>query len=267
MIARDISPAAHRGALVPARRMGALGWLCAVALINRDAWAGPPYLTDDPEPVEYRHWEVYAFSMATRARDDLSGVLPGIEVNYGAAPNVQLHVILPTAFDQTTHQGTRFGYGDTELGIKYRFVKEDPDGLRPQVGIFPLVELPTGSANQGLGSGHTRVFLPVWVQKSFGNWTTYGGGGYWSNPGIGNRDNWFFGWLLQRKITDRLTLGGELFHQTADTLNARSSTGFNVGGSYDFTEKYHLLFSSGRGLSNAETSNRWSYYVAFQWTF
>ena len=21
------------------------------------AWAGPPFVTDDPEPVEYRHWE------------------------------------------------------------------------------------------------------------------------------------------------------------------------------------------------------------------
>jgi hypothetical protein len=24
--------------------------------------AGPPFLTDDPEPVEYRHWEVYVAS-------------------------------------------------------------------------------------------------------------------------------------------------------------------------------------------------------------
>ena len=23
------------------------------------AWAGPPFVTDDPEPVEYRHWEIY----------------------------------------------------------------------------------------------------------------------------------------------------------------------------------------------------------------
>ena len=26
------------------------------------AWAGPPFTTDDPEPVEYQHWEVYLAS-------------------------------------------------------------------------------------------------------------------------------------------------------------------------------------------------------------
>ena len=29
------------------------------------AWGGPPFVTDDPEPVEYRHWEFY-FSLARR---------------------------------------------------------------------------------------------------------------------------------------------------------------------------------------------------------
>ena len=61
-----------------------------------------------------------------------------------------------------------------------------------------------------------REFLSVWVQKSFSEWTTYGGGGYWINQddNLGDKNYSFFGWLLQRKITDKLTLGGEIFHQT-----------------------------------------------------
>ena len=47
---------------------------------------------------------------------------------------------------------------------------------RPMIGVFPLVEAPTGDARRGLGAGHTREFLPLWLQKSFGGWTTYGGG-------------------------------------------------------------------------------------------
>jgi hypothetical protein len=35
-----------------------------VLLISTRAWAGPPYVTDDPEPVEYRHWEVYLASQS-----------------------------------------------------------------------------------------------------------------------------------------------------------------------------------------------------------
>jgi hypothetical protein len=142
----------------------------------------------------------------------------------------------------------------------------------PQVAVFPLLEVPTGDVNKGLGAtGEAREFLPIWLQKDFGKWTTYGGGGYWNNPGDGNNNYWFVGWLLQRKITDKLTLGGELFHQTADTIittpTNKGSTGFNLGGTYDFSDNYHLLFSAGRGIQNAETSNLFSYYVAFQWTF
>jgi hypothetical protein len=82
--------------------------------------------------------------------------------------------------------------------------------------------------------------LPLWLQKEFGKWTTYGGGGYGITPGPGNRNYWFFGWEIQRRITDRLVLGGELFHQTASTtgepgeigfpLGSKGTTGFNLGG-------------------------------------
>ena len=59
---------------------------------------------------------------------------------------------------------------------------------------------------------------------------------YWINQddNLGDKNYWFFGWLLQRKVTEKLTLGGEIFHQTADTVAGVDSTGFNLGGQYDF---------------------------------
>ncbi|AJP48329.1 hypothetical protein PG1C_07360 [Rugosibacter aromaticivorans] len=57
------------------------------------AVAGPPFLTDDPEPVEYRHHEFYIASQQTKTADGTAGTLPHIEYNYGAAPDLQLHVI------------------------------------------------------------------------------------------------------------------------------------------------------------------------------
>jgi hypothetical protein len=239
----------------------------ALILVARSAQAGPPFRTDDPEPVELGHWEVYAFSAATHVSGDTAGILPGIEINYGAAPDLQLHVIAPLAFDAPSGSGVKFGYGDTELGVKYRFVEEDEDGWRPQIGIFPLLEAPTGNAARGLGTGHPHEFLPLWLQKSIGRWLTYGGGGYWINPGAGNKNFWYVGWLLQYQLFDDLALGGELFHQTADTSDGKPSTGFNLGGIYDLTEHYHVLFSAGRGIENASTTNGFSYYFALQWTF
>ena len=35
--------------------------LCAAVLAApATAWAGPPFLTDDPEPTDTGHWEIYA---------------------------------------------------------------------------------------------------------------------------------------------------------------------------------------------------------------
>lgn len=232
------------------------------AVIVVPALAGPPFITDDPEPVDLHHWEVYAFSAATQVKGDFGGTLAGTEVNYGAAPNLQLHIIVPLAFDAPGGGPTQTGIGDIELGMKYRFYDSD----KLQIGVFPLVEVPTGDSKLGLGSGYTREYFPIWVQKDFGRWTTYGGGGYWNNPGPGNQNYWFAGWLLQRQVTDNLALGAELFHQTADTIGGRDTTGFNAGGVYDFNDHYHLLFSAGRGLQNAQPANEFSYYFAIQWT-
>ena len=245
------------------------GWCLAVVFVPAAATAGPPFRTDDPEPVDYKHWEFYSFSTGTHVNGDMSAVLPGFEFNYGLIPNGQLHIVAATAFDAPADSPTRFGYGDTELGFKYRFIEEDKDGARPQVGTFPLVELPTGNQDRGLGAGHVRAFLPLWVQKSFGEWTTYGGGGYWINQDdrLGDKNYWFFGWLLQRKVTENLTLGGEIFHRTADTVDGVDSSGFNIGGIYNFDEHNHLLFSAGRGFQHAFDTNLYSWYFAWQITY
>jgi hypothetical protein len=107
------------------------------------------------------------------------------------------------------------------------------------------------------------VFLPMWFQKSFGDWTIDGGGGYWINQGGADKNFWFSGVLLQRKVTDKLTVGGEIFHQTADSIDSHDSTGFNVGAVYDINEHNHFLFSAGRGLQNASDTNVFSWYVGY----
>jgi hypothetical protein len=176
------------------------------------ATAGPPFLTDDPEPVDYGHWEIIGFSMGTSVQGDAAGSLPGVEINYGALPNMQLHVKAAVAFNRQS-TGTEFGYGDTEFGVKYRLINPGEDDWWPQLAVYPVLIAPSGNTERGLGSGAIHAFLPLWVQKDFGKWTTYGGGGYGINPGLGNRNYWFFGWQLQRQVTDHLALGAEIFHQ------------------------------------------------------
>ncbi len=239
--------------------------------------AGPPFLTDDPVPVDYRHWEINNYASSISASGATFTGAPGSDINYGILPDVQAHANVALATSSTAGVGTRFGPADLELGVKYRFLDAKPEDWWPQVAIYPFLDLPAGNASAGLGTGRVRAYLPVWMQKDFGEWTTYGGGGNWINPGPGNRDFWFAGWALLRKITDSLQLGGEIFHQTPSStaspgtagfpLGTKDATGFNIGGTYDFDKGYHLLFSAGTGLENGECSNEFSYYVALQVTF
>jgi len=236
------------------------------------AAAGPPFVTDDPEPVPYQHFEFYNLSLGTAIRGDTFSEAPAWEYNYGIIPNGQVHIIAPLTFDT---QAGAYGYGDTELGFKYRFIDEDKNGTRPMVGIYPLLELPTGDESHALGAGYVRAYLPLWLQKSFGDWTTYGGGGYWINQGDGtaNRNYWFFGWLLQKQVTKQLAIGGEIFHQTStvafgatNPIYTEPTTGINIGAIYDFDNDHHLLVSVGTALQNASTTNLFSWYIAYQIT-
>ena len=72
--------------------------------------------------------------------------------------------------------------------------------------------------------------------------------------------------MLERKITDKLTLGVELFHQTPDKVEGLQATGFNIGGIYDFTDHYHFLFSFGKGLQHARETNELSWYLGLEMT-
>jgi hypothetical protein len=250
--------------------------LCLATLAlsgTRTAFAGPPYQTDDPDPVEYRHFEMYAFALSDSTGKNVGGTslaIPAYEVNYGVVPNVQLHLVVsPTVSFAPANGPVNYGMGDTEFGTKIRFVKETK--TRPEVGIFPFFEFPTGNADKGLGVGNTWYRLPLWLQKSWGSedqqWITYGGGGYAVVPKDGYKDYPFSGSLVQRQLNKKLTLGTELFGHGAEgeaALSTRASTMLDLGGIYEFKDGFDLLFAAGRSVyGQPETYT----YLSLYWTW
>lgn len=244
-----------------------------LALATATAHAGPPFQTDDPDPVEYRHFEMYAFELSDSTGKNAGGTVvevPAYEVNYGVVPNVQLHLVLPPSAVFLPSGGpTNFGLGDTEMGAKVRFVKETK--RVPEVGMFPFVEVHTGNADKDLGVGRTWYRLPLWVQKSWGpsdrQWTSYGGGGEAVVPQDGYKNYPFAGWLVQRQLSKKWTLGGELFGHGAEghaALSTRASTLLDAGGIYEFRDGFDLLFAAGRSVyGQPETYT----YLSLYWTW
>jgi hypothetical protein len=157
-----------------------------------------------------------------------------------------------------------WGYGDTEFGVKYRFIQEGK--VIPQVGIFPLVEFPSGDQKRGLGEPRIRAFFPIWVQKGFGPWTVYGGGGYWYNPGPDNRNYWQTGLVIMRELSKTVSVGVEGYDFTARQKGDKNQVGVNIGAVVNITEDHHILLSVGRDITGTNR-NTLNAYAAYQFTF
>lgn len=221
----------------------------AAVICSFPAIAGPPYQTDDPEPTDLRHWEIYNFIDLDGRRSDLDGAA-GIDVNYGAAKELQLTATLPIAFDHDSESGWRGGRGDLELGAKYRFVHDETQGW--QAAVFPRVILPT--AARGSGGNRARLLLPLWAQKDIGKTSIFGGGGYEINPGNEHRDFWQTGVAVTHNFTGKLQLGAEAYWQSADVRGGSSKSSVNVGLIRDLGGPYALLLAAGPNFSGGQTS-------------
>lgn len=235
-----------------------------ICLITDTSVAGPPFLADDPEPVDFHHWEIYLFSSLDKnqiAAEEPDLQAPAFEADWGALPNLQLHLVVPYVWSLPPAAPANNGIGDIEAGVKYRFIQET--NILPQIGIFPLVELPAGDANRKLGNGKAWYKLPLWLQKSWGRWKAYGGGGYAINPAKNTRNYPYAGCLLQKDLNEHLTLSAEVFSQGAVSTQSRSFTIVNAGGYYHFTKQMSLLFSAGHSVLGEQHTVG---YLGLYWT-
>lgn len=252
-------------ALPPPRpsRIGlrAVALLITAATASSPAAAGPPYVTDDPEPTDLGHWELYLFGAGEGAHRAWDGAA-GLDLNYGAIENVQVTATLPLDLSHERGGATRGGAGDIELGVKYRFLHSEAAGL--DVSIFPRLILPT--AGRRFGTGRAAMLLPVWAQKDLGAWSVFGGGGYTINPGAGNRDYWQGGLALTRTVSKRLSLGGEATIEGADSRGGHRSIGLDAGGILKLGGPFALLASAGP-VREHHGATGWRAYTALGISF
>jgi hypothetical protein len=208
------------------------------------AWAGPPFITDDPETPEWHGWEINIPFTLERTADRLEMQIPLFDINYGFKPNVQLKVEFPFLYSHPVDGGQEFGLGDTLIGIKWRFIEEGKK--RPQLAIYPQVILPTGDSKRDLGEGNPSYLIPLVGQKSWDKWTLYGNIGYAVQTAEDSRNFWYSGLVITRDISERMKFGGELFGNSK--RKDRTEIGFNLGGEFSLSDRIRLLFSAGRSF-------------------
>lgn len=225
------------------------------------ALAGPPFLSDDPEPTPYRGYEIYLFSAGAVARGGVGGA-GGIDFNYGAAPDLQLTAVLPFEYAHAPGGGTSIGFGNVELAAKWKFLHQDQAGV--DVAFFPRVFLPSPSS---LGESRASFLAPVWIGWNGGGWSTFGGGGCALHRGGDAQDYCIVGAAASRRLVKGLTLGAELFRQTADVRGGRASSVAGLGAVYDIDDHLHLLGYAGAGLERPADTGRAYWYASVLLTF
>jgi hypothetical protein len=238
--------------------VSAVALVCSWLMVA-PAEAGPPFVTDDPQPTDAGHWEIYNFVAGGPVGAVMTGQA-GLDLNYGAHDNLQLTAVLPVAFE--SDDDTRAGLGNVELAVKYRFLRQSPDSITPDVAVFPRLFLPAGT--RGLGSDRTSLLLPIWAEKDFGRWSVFGGGGYDINPGPANRNFWISGAVLTYAVNDRLSVGAEVYNQSPDAAEAKPFTGVNLGVTYKLVDHWSLLAAGGPGVQNAASQGRYDFYLALK---
>ena len=206
--------------------------------------AGPPYLTDDPQPTDPGRWEIYNYAIGAVAGGALDGEA-GVDLNYGAAKDLQLTAVLPLGFHDArglAFDGLRGGTGVIELAAKYRFLHQFEGAWTPDVSIFPRLLVPT---NDRFGTGHVALLLPLWAQRDAGPWSVFWGGGYQINPGAGQRSFWQGGLAVSRTIGERLSLGAELYAQQRSERSGGGFSAVNFAATYKLVQHWSLLTSAG----------------------
>lgn len=235
--------------------------LAALLFAPMNILAGPPYQTDDPEPTETGRLEIFLAAAATCSPTGSQSAFPQIQLNYGAVPDVQISYSGQMSFSAPADGPVIAGFGDTALSVKYRFLHEK-DGL-PQAAIFPQVLLPSGDASRGLGAGQAQYLLPLWLQKSWGPWTAFGGGGYWINRVENGKDWTFLGAALQRDLGEHVSVGAELLYHSASQVDGVDGTGVDLAMLWHLDKDHSLVFSAGRDLLGGSAT--FNGFAAFQW--
>lgn len=236
--------------------------LCFVLVAMKPAFAELPFVTDDPEVVDYQHAELFFFATKFRSETETQIAFPSIEYNYGLLKSLELSILagILTTEPKSAGEPNATGLTDTQISLKYLFLEETD--YFPSMAIAPTYVFPTGNSQKGLGNGRGWYFIPIWMQKAWKQWTIYGGGGRAINSGKEEKNYWFGGVVVQREFNDKWTLGVELYGQGDQAVDEKSFTLLNVGGYYAFKKDFSLLFSIGESISGEKNVFA---FLGFQW--
>ncbi|MBA2702495.1 MAG: hypothetical protein H0U60_01410 [Blastocatellia bacterium] len=222
--------------------------------------AQQPFVTDDTDTTP-KHRFHFEFSnefdlLQPSAFPNLKQNTADFEVDYGLFDNLEIGIespLLTIINARGTVPRHTTGIGDTNVSLKYNFLKEREHSRRPALAIAFNLELPTGDPTRQLGSGLADFYTNGILQKSLTKKTTLrlNGGILFSGNtttgviGIKSRGTVFTaGGSLVKQFTPKLDLGVELTGALTKNLQlGKGQLQTQFGGNYLF--KRNMSFDFG----------------------
>ena len=257
--------------------------VATAVLAGLPALAQQPFNTDDADVTERHRFHIEMANEIDWLQGDafpnLRQNTANVKLAYGLVQNLEIgldnQLLWISNAPAPPLPRLAFGYGDLDLSVKWRFLKEGQGFWHPALAGSFNVELPTGDERRQLGSGLADYYVNLIAQKSLTESVklrlnagcVFAGNTLTGAIGVRARGMVFTGGAsLVREFTPRWKLGGELTGAMSSDFNlGRGQLQVQFGGNYEL--KKDLTLDFGVIAGRFEASPRVGLQVGFSKNF
>jgi len=206
---------------------------------------GPPYYTNDPDTPGNYNWEINIGYMPFFNSNQSVCHVPDVDINFGVGDRIQLTYENAWLRVQNPSSATKFGLGQSNPGVKWRFYDAGESGL--SVSIFPQLFLnnPNHAVRRGITSASDAFLMPIEFSKKIGPvGVDYEIGYDFVRKGP---NGWISGLVLGHDLTKKLDVEMELYSQGTFHPSDILPT-IDFGARYKLHKPIILLLMAGRSL-------------------
>src|SRR5580658_8579832 len=215
-------------------------FLLVFASDSARAQGGPPYYTNDPGTPGPFNWEINIGYMPFFYSDQNVSHVPDVDINFGVGERIQLTYENAWLRVKNSASPTKFGFGQSNPGVKWRFYDAGDNGLA--VSVFPQLFLnnPNDAVRRGITPASQTFLLPFEFAKKFGPVDV--------------------DYELGHEFTKKLEMDVEFYSQGTFHPSAYQPT-LELGARYKIHSPIILLLMSGRSFEPASPNQ--SYFVGY----
>jgi hypothetical protein len=222
------------------------------------AQGGPPYYTNDPGTPGHLNWEINLAYMPFFYSNQSVSHTPDVDINFGLGDRIQLTYENAWLRVQNPGSATKFGLGQSNPGMKWRFYDAGENGLA--VSVFPQLFLnnPNDAVRRGITPASEGFLLPFEFSKKFGPVDVdYEIGYQFVRKGS---NSLLTGLVLGHDLTPKFEVDMEFYYQGTFRPSENQPT-LDFGARYKIHRPVILLLMAGRSLS--PTRSNQSYFVGY----